>query len=55
MPFRLEQVNILTDLSLYEKYKHAIPVISLDGEEVFRYRVCQKELLQHLRQRNYRP
>jgi glutaredoxin len=53
MPFRLEQVNILTDLRLFEEYRNAIPVICLNGEEVFRHRVCQKELLQLLRQQNW--
>ena len=55
VPFRLEQVNILTDLGLFEEYKNAIPVICLNGEEVFRHRVCQKELLQLLRQESRPP
>ena len=50
MPFRLEQVNILTDLGLFEKYKNAIPVVCLNGEEIFRHRVYQNELLRLLRQ-----
>jgi glutaredoxin len=50
IPFRLEQVEILDDLSLYEKYKHAIPVLCLNGREIFRYRVIRKELMEKLQQ-----
>ena len=48
VPFTLEVVSIRTDLALYEKYKDDIPVVCLEGEELFRHRVFQAELLQKL-------
>ncbi len=50
-PFALEQANILSDLVLYERYKHDIPVICLDGVEIFRHRLTAEELLAKLRGR----
>ncbi len=43
--FDLVTVNILGDLDLYERYKHDIPVVHLDGIEVFRHRLTCDELL----------
>jgi glutaredoxin len=37
--YTLEEVNIESDNELLRKYKHDIPVITIDGEEAFRYRV----------------
>jgi len=45
IPFRLEQVGILDDFALYEKYKHDIPVLCLNGLEIFRHRVNREELM----------
>ena len=50
IPFRLEQVDILDDLALYEKYKHDIPVLCLNGQEIFRHRVIREELMEKLQQ-----
>jgi glutaredoxin len=50
LPFRLEQVDILNDLALYEKYKHDIPVVCLNGREIFRHRVIREELRAKLQQ-----
>ena len=50
IPFRIEQVGILDDLTLYEKYKHAIPVLCLNGLEIFRHRVNREELMKKLQQ-----
>lgn len=47
--FVIEQVNILSDLVLYERYKHDIPVVCLDGVEIFRHRLTAEELLAKLR------
>ena len=30
-PLTIEETNILTDLTLYERYKHMIPVLVFDG------------------------
>jgi hypothetical protein len=43
--FDFEQRNILDDLADYERYKHAIPVVSVNGREVARYRLSLHELL----------
>lgn len=37
--FKLEIRNILDDLSDYERYKHDIPVILVDGREIARHRL----------------
>jgi len=50
IPFRIEQVGILDDLALYEKYKHDIPVLCLNGLEIFRHRVNREELMKKLQQ-----
>ena len=50
LPFRLEQVDILDNLALYEKYKHDIPVVCLNGREIFRHRVIREELREKLQQ-----
>ena len=47
-PFDLVEVNILEDPQVYEQFKHAIPVVALDGVELFRYRLTCEELLRRL-------
>jgi len=42
--FELETRNILQDLADYERYKHDIPVILLDGREIARHRITLAEL-----------
>ena len=37
--YTLEEINIESDDELLKKYKYDIPVITVDGEEVFRHRV----------------
>ncbi|HVY71818.1 MAG TPA: glutaredoxin family protein [Verrucomicrobiae bacterium] len=46
--FQMEEINILTDLALYERYHHAIPVVCVNGVEVFRYRLTSEDLLKKL-------
>ncbi len=41
--YTLEEVNIESDDELLRKYKHDIPVITIDGEEAFRHRVDPHE------------
>lgn len=31
IPITVTEVNILSDIDLYERYKHSIPVVVLDG------------------------
>ena len=37
--FTLEEINIESDDELLRKYKYDIPVVTIDGVEVFRHRV----------------
>ena len=46
--FELSEINILGDLELYESYKHLIPVITVDGREIARYRIHWEDLLARL-------
>jgi glutaredoxin len=41
--YTLEEVNIESDDELLKKYKYDIPVVTIDGEEVFRHRVDASE------------
>ena len=42
--FALETRNILDDLDEYEKYKHDIPVVMVDGVEIARHRMTEDQL-----------
>jgi hypothetical protein len=42
--FRLEIRNILDDPADFEKYKTAIPVVCVDGQEIARYRITAHDL-----------
>ena len=48
--FELETVDITSDPVLYTRYRERIPVVLLEGEEVFAYRVSEKILTQKLRE-----
>jgi len=37
--YELEEVNIETDPEIFERYKHSIPVIAINGSETFKYRI----------------
>jgi glutaredoxin len=37
--FTLEEINIESDRELLRKYQYDIPVVTIDGDEVFRHRV----------------
>ena len=43
--FEFVRKNILDDPQDYERYKHAIPVVTVNGHEVARYRLRLDELL----------
>jgi hypothetical protein len=43
-PFALETVNIETDDALFRAYLERIPVVSIDGDEVYDYRVDEADL-----------
>lgn len=42
--FEFERLNILEDGALFEKYKHEIPVVMVDGVELVRYRLTAAQL-----------
>ena len=46
--FRFETRNILDDPLDYERYQHAIPVVTVAGREVARYRLSLQQLLDAL-------
>ncbi len=43
-PFALEEVDIEADDALHARYLERIPVIALDGEELFDYEVDERAL-----------
>jgi glutaredoxin len=47
-PFRLEEVDIETDDELFKRYLERIPVIALEGEELFAFFVNEAVLINHL-------
>ena len=44
-PFTLEEVDIETDDALHARYLERIPVVALDGEELFDYFVDETALV----------
>jgi glutaredoxin len=48
-PFRLDEVDIESDPALHARYLERIPVIALDGEELFDFFVDSDALLARLR------
>jgi glutaredoxin len=48
-PFALEVVDIEQDPALHARYLERIPVIALDGDELFDYFVDERALLARLR------
>jgi glutaredoxin len=47
-PFELEEVDVSTDPGLYDAYGERIPVLELDGEELFEFHVNADELARRL-------
>ena len=48
--FRSVRRNILDDPADFASYKHAIPVVTVDGREVARFRISLPQLLEALDQ-----
>ena len=48
--FDLEIVDITSDPVLHARYQERIPVVLLDGQEVFAFRVSEKILAKKLRE-----
>jgi glutaredoxin len=47
-PFELEEVDVSLDPTLYREYGERIPVLALDGVELFEFHVEEAVLLQEL-------
>ena len=43
----IEKIDITEDPALLEKYKDDIPVVAIDGQDLFRHQVDPQELAQH--------
>jgi glutaredoxin len=46
--FEIERRNILDDLADYERYKHDIPVILINGREIARHHLAEAVLVEAL-------
>ena len=53
-PFALEEKKITPTDSEFEKYRERIPVILIDGEFAFQYKVSERQLLEELGKNNPR-
>ncbi len=47
-PFELEEVDISADPELHRRYGERIPVLALDGDELFEFHVDAGELARRL-------
>jgi glutaredoxin len=45
VPFDLQVVDISADTRLAERYGERIPVVTVDGEEAYEYRVDERDLV----------
>tara|TARA_B100000315_G_C14108688_1_gene377097 strand:+ start:201 stop:452 length:252 start_codon:yes stop_codon:yes gene_type:complete len=52
-PLQIEEIDIMTDSSLYERFKEEIPVIFINGKKAFKYRVDEKILRKKLAREFY--
>ena len=48
VPFELEEVDITGDPELERRYREWLPVVEIDGERAFVYRVDERELRMRL-------
>ena len=47
-PFTVDEVNIETDEALHARYLERIPVVAIDGEELFDFFVDETALLRRI-------
>jgi len=52
LTFSITEVDIEKDREFYEKYKHLIPVIEIDGKVIFTGRIDWEKLKNALRQKS---
>ena len=50
----IEEIDITKDLRLFTKYKHLIPVLELDGQQLFVHRVPRWKLIWQLHWHRFR-
>jgi glutaredoxin len=54
VPFAIHEIDIETDDALHARYLERIPVVALDGEELFDYFVDEEALRRHILYREAR-
>ena len=47
-PIQIEEIDITANLGLFTKYKELIPVLELEGKQLFVHRICVKDLKRKL-------
>jgi hypothetical protein len=47
-PFVLKKIDILTDRDLYDQFKDEIPVVFVQSEKAFKYRIDESKLIRLL-------
>jgi glutaredoxin len=47
-PFRLDEIDITTDDALHARYLERIPVVALDGRELFEINVDEESLARRI-------
>jgi glutaredoxin len=52
LPADLQEVDVTLDAALHRRYGERIPVLELDGEQLFELRVDRHQLRQALRRAN---
>ncbi len=53
IPFEFQEIDIESSNDLYERFKEEIPVVFVNGERVFTYRVHEEKLRRILK--GYQP
>lgn len=48
--YTLEEINIESDAELLRRYRYDIPVITINGEEAFKYTVSASEFVEKMKQ-----
>ena len=47
--YELQEINIETDEALLARYRHDIPVLTIDGTEAFRHRLTAESFRDYLK------
>lgn len=53
--FTCREVNILEDRSAYDRFKHEIPVVFVNGSKAFKYHLDEQRLVQLLQEAGIPP